>query len=282
MRQISDHVFAEFFFWGCNPGYLTTSDGVFMIDTPQQPLDAVRWREHLVEQGAIRHLVNTEPHIDHIAGNAYFPGVEVIGQRGMLPRYEEMVPRMTSEDRRKQLEEQDPNSSWLVAHPEYPPNPPTRLFDDSLSLSLGGQSIEIIHHPGHTPPQTSVWLPGEGVIFTGDNVFHHVKTFVQEADPWQWLESLEAIRALDPAIIVPGHGEPCTTAYLSEQAEIVQAWVDAVERMVREGMTQAEARDQRPSVDPYRIGQRLFPIEDALGARIIDNLYPRVAERLKG
>ena len=282
MRQISDHVFAEFFFWGCNPGYLTTSDGVFMIDTPQQPLDAVRWREHLVEQGAIRHLVNTEPHIDHIAGNAYFPGVEVIGQRGMLPRYEEMVPRMNSEDRRKQLEEQDPNSSWLVAHPEYPPNPPTRLFDDSLSLSLGGQSIEIIHHPGHTPPQTSVWLPGEGVIFTGDNVFHHVKTFVQEADPWQWLESLEAIRALDPAIIVPGHGEPCTTAYLSEQAEIVQAWVDAVERMVREGMTQAEARDQRPSVDPYRIGQRLFPIEDSLNTRIIDNLYPRVAERLKG
>ena len=282
MRQISDHVFAEFFFWGCNPGYLTTSDGVFMIDTPQQPLDAVRWREHLVEQGAIRHLVNTEPHIDHITGNAYFPGVEVIGQRGMLPRYEEMVPRMNSEDRRKQLEEQDPNSSWLVAHPEYPPNPPTRLFDDSLSLSLGGQSIEIIHHPGHTPPQTSVWLPGEGVIFTGDNVFHHVKTFVQEADPWQWLESLEAIRALDPAIIVPGHGEPCTTAYLSEQAEIVQAWVDAVERMVREGMTQAEARDQRPSVDPYRIGQRLFPIEDSLNTRIIDNLYPRVAERLKG
>lgn len=282
MRQISDHVFAEFFFWGCNPGYLTTSDGVFMIDTPQQPIDAVRWREHVLEQGAIRHLVNTEPHIDHIAGNAYFPGVEVIGQRGMLPRYEEMVPRMNSEDRRKQLEEQDPNSSWLVAHPEYPPNPPTRLFDDSLSLSLGGQPIEVIHHPGHTPPQTSVWLPGEGVIFTGDNVFHHVKTFVQEADPWQWLESLEAIRALDPAIIVPGHGEPCTTAYLSEQAEIVQAWVDAVERMVREGMTQAEARDQRPAVDPYRIGQRLFPIEDALNTRIIDNLYPRLVERLTG
>jgi len=280
MRQISDHVFAEFFFWGCNPGYLTTSDGVFMIDTPQQPIDAVRWREHLLEQGPIRHLVNTEPHIDHIAGNAYFPGVEVIGQRGMLPRYEEMVPRMDSEDRRKQLEEQDPNSSWLVAHPEYPPNPPTRLFDESLSLTLGGQSIEIIHHPGHTPPQTSVWLPGEGVIFTGDNVFHHVKTFVQEADPWQWLESLEAIRALDPAIIVPGHGEPCTTAYLSEQAEIVQAWVDAVEQMVREGVTQAEARDLRPSVDPYRIGQRLFPIEDSLNTRIIDNLYPRVAERL--
>jgi len=108
-----------------------------------------------------------------------------------------------------------------------------------------------------------------------------VKTFVQEADPWQWLESLEAIRALDPAIIVPGHGEPCTTAYLSEQAEIVQAWVSAVEEMVREGVPLEEARLRRPSTDPYRIGQRLFPIEDGLNTRIIDNLYPRVVERLQ-
>ncbi|MCA9856755.1 MAG: MBL fold metallo-hydrolase, partial [Dehalococcoidia bacterium] len=217
----------------------------------------------------------------HIAGNAYFPGVEVIGQRGMLPRYEEMVPRMTGEERRKQLEEQDPDSSWLIAHPAYPPNPPTRLFDDQLTLTLGGQSIEVIHHPGHTPPQTSVWLPGEGVIFTGDNVFHHVKTFIQEADPWLWLESLDAIRALDPAIIVPGHGEPCTTDYLAEQAEIIEAWVDAVTGMVRQGVTQEEARAQRPATDPYRIGQRLFPIEDGLNTRIIDNLYPRIVERLK-
>ena len=86
LRQITDHVFAEFFFWGCNPGYVATSDGVFMIDTPQQPIDAVRWREHLEGVGPIRHLVNTEPHIDHIAGNAYFPGVEVITTAAALKR----------------------------------------------------------------------------------------------------------------------------------------------------------------------------------------------------
>jgi len=282
VRQISDHVFAEFFFWGCNPGYLTTPDGVFMIDTPQQPRDAVRWREHLEPLGPIRHLVNTEPHIDHIAGNAYFPGVEVIGQRGMLPRYEEMVPRMNSEERREALQRDDPDSSWLVNHPAYPPNPPTRLFDDELTLDVGGVTVQVIHHPGHTPPQTSVWLPGEGVIFTGDNVFHQVKTFIQEADPWQWIESLDAIRALDPAVIVPGHGEPCTTAYLAEQAEIIEAWVGAVEEMVKRGMSLEDAQQERPPVDPYRIGQRLFPIEDGLNTRIITNLYPRVQERLNG
>ena len=82
MRRISESAYAEIYFWGCNPGFIVTGEGVVMVDTPQQPIDAVRWRERLQEHGPIRYLVNTEPHIDHVSGNAYFPGVEVIGQVG--------------------------------------------------------------------------------------------------------------------------------------------------------------------------------------------------------
>src|SRR5919206_649625 len=95
MRRISEHVYAEIYFWGCNPGFFTTRDGVFMVDTPQQPIEAVRWRERLLEHGPIRHLVNTEPHADHIRGNAYFPRVEVIGQQRMVARYAEALPMIT-------------------------------------------------------------------------------------------------------------------------------------------------------------------------------------------
>ena len=76
MRRVSENVYAEIYFWGCNPGFVVTGEGVVMIDTPQQPIDAVRWRERLQEYGPIRYLINTEPHVDHILGNAYFPGVE--------------------------------------------------------------------------------------------------------------------------------------------------------------------------------------------------------------
>ena len=72
MRRVAENVYAEIYFWGCNPGFVSSSDGVFMIDTPQEPIEAVRWRERLLEFGALRHLVNTEPHPDHIRGNAYF------------------------------------------------------------------------------------------------------------------------------------------------------------------------------------------------------------------
>lgn len=279
MRRVSDNVSAELLFWGCNPGFLTTSDGIFMIDTPQQPIDAMRWRERLLELGPIRYLVNTEPHGDHVMGNSYFPEAEVIGQRGMLERYEELIPRMTGEERLEAMKQSDPDSVWLLGHPSYPPNPPTRLFDDELTIELGDHTIQILHTPGHTAPQTAVLTPQEGVIFTGDNVFCRVKTFIQEGDPWVWIETLERIRGLDFDVIVPGHGEPCDKSYLDEQSEIIAAWIGAVEDMVDRGLTLEEAIEQRPPVDPYAIGQRLFAGQDRLNGRIIANLYPRVIAR---
>ena len=71
MRRIAENVCAEVLFWGCNPGFLTTSDGVLLIDTPQQPIDALRWKESINEHGRPRYLINTEPHQDHIRGNAF-------------------------------------------------------------------------------------------------------------------------------------------------------------------------------------------------------------------
>lgn len=281
MRRVSEHVFTEIYYWGCNPGFLVTDDGVFMVDTPQQPINAVQWREKISEHGRPRHLVNTEPHGDHIMGNAYFPGVEVIGQRLMLQRYMDTIPRMQSAERLETMKEQDPDSVWLLNHPNYPPNPPTRLFDDDLTLTLGKHTVECIHMPGHTAPQTSAYFPQEGVVFTGDNVFHRCKTFLQEANPWEWLESLRQIEALDVEVIVPGHGEPCDKSYLREQAAIVEAWTDAVGRFVKAGMTEEEALAQpRPDVDPYPIGQRLFPGHDRVNTSNVTNLYRQIVARM--
>lgn len=280
MRRISEHVYAEIYFWGCNPGFVTTSDGVFMIDTPQQPLNAVQWRERLMEHGVPKYLVNTEPHGDHISGNSYFPGVEVIGQRGMAARYEEAVPRMYSAERAETMATTDPDSVWLLNHPMYPPNPPTRLFDDELTIELGGATVRCLHTPGHTAPQTAVVLVEEGVVFTGDNVFSRCKTFIQEADPWEWLGALETIGALDIETIVPGHGEPCGKDYLAEQARILEAWIGAVEDFVRRGMTEEEALAQpAPDVDPYPIGQRLFPAVERVNRSNVSNLYKRIVAR---
>ena len=284
MRKISPSVTSEIYFWGCNPSFISTADGVFLVDTPQQPIDAVRWREKIIDMHdrPIRYLVNTEPHIDHISGNAFFPGVGVIGHVGLQQRYEQAIPQLTSPERIETMKQTDPDSVWLLNHPAYMPNPPTQTFTDSLVVQLGQTEIQIVHTPGHTAPQTSVLLPSEGVILTGDNIFHRCKTFIQEADPWEWLAALDQINAFDVETIVPGHGEPCGKGYLNEQAQVIEGWVGVVEDFVRRGLTLEEALREplnMAEIDPYPIGQRLFAREAWVNEANVRNLYARITAR---
>jgi cyclase len=280
VRRIAKNVFTEIYSWGCNPSALVTSDGVALFDTPQQPNDAVRWREALQEHGPIRYLINTEPHNDHIRGNAFFPGVEVIGQSGMPARYEAALPVMTGNELLETMKQTDPDSVWLFNHPNYPPNPPTRTFEDELTLHLGNHTLRCIHLPGHTAPQTAIHIPEENVVVTGDNVFSGCKTFIQEAKPWEWLDSLKRIGQLGAAVIIPGHGEPVDNSYLRVQAEVIEGWVEAVRDFMRRGLTADEALQQpAPAVDPYPPGQRLFAMEGRINAMNVSNLYKQLAER---
>ena len=54
MRRIGRNSFTEIYFAGCNPGFVETSDGYVMIDSPPQPIAAVRWREMLERKAAAR------------------------------------------------------------------------------------------------------------------------------------------------------------------------------------------------------------------------------------
>jgi len=284
MRRVGPNSFTEIYFAGCNPSYIETSDGYVMIDSPQQPIDAVRWREQLEEKAPIRYLINTEPHGDHISGNAYFPKVTVVGQVKLQECFEQYLNAFGNlADKRERYKQMDPDSVWLVGHPDYPAaNPPTVTFTDGLTLHLGNHTFEIIHHPGHTAPQTSILVPEEGVVFTGDNVFHKCRSWLQECDPWEWLAALDRIAALDVETIVPGHGEPCGKAYLKEQAQIVENWVGFVERHVERGVGPEEILKEGVPVtrqDPYPIGQRLFMHDERLTGLIVRNLHGRIRER---
>jgi len=172
---------------------------------------------------------------------------------------------------------------WLVGHPDYAaPHGPTVTFTDGLTLHVGDHTFNIIHHPGHTAPQTSVHVPEEGIVFTGDNVFHKTRSWLQECDPWEWLAALWSIEALDIETIIPGHGEPCGKAYLAEQAQIVENWIGYIARFVERGVTPDEILRETVAVteqDPYPIGQRLFMHNERLTGMIVKNLHARILEK---
>jgi cyclase len=136
--------------------------------------------------------------------------------------------------------------------------------------------------PGHTAPQTSVLVPEEGVVFTGDNVFYKCRSWLQECDPWEWLAALKSIEALDVETIVPGHGDPCAKVYLKDQAQIVENWVGYVERFVERGVSADDVLKGAIAVeqqDPYPIGQRLFMHNERLTGMIVRNLHQRILDK---
>lgn len=272
MQQVSENVYVETYTRGCNHGFVTTSQGVVLIDTPQIPLDAVRWRHEIMKHGEPLYIINTEPHLDHVMGNFYFPDASVISQQGVRERMDDGFP--TLQELRERISQADPDSLWLLHG--YAPHPPEITFSSGMTLRVGEQTFHLMHLPGHTPMEVCVYIPGERVVFTGDNVFHRVQTFLHEAEPEAWLESLKRIGELDVDVIVPGHGEVCDKGYLEEQAAVIHDWLGAVREAKGKGLTLEEAAKGLGLKKEYPMGQGLQGMEDWLREMNVNNLWQKV------
>ncbi|MFQ6112018.1 MAG: MBL fold metallo-hydrolase [Nitrospinota bacterium] len=272
MQKVSDNVYVETYIRGCNPGFVTTSEGVVLIDTPQTPLDAVRWREEIMRHGAPLYIINTEPHADHVTGNFYFPMAKVISHQGVRDRVVNAFPSM--DELRERVSQADPQSLWLLH--DYEVRPPEITFSRSMTLRVGQHTFHLANLPGHTPMEVCVHIPRERVAFTGDNVFHRTQTFLHEAVPDRWLESLEKIGELDVDVIVPGHGEVCDKGYLEEQAAVIRDWLDAVKEAKERGLTPEQAARELHLKTNYPMGQGLHEMEDWLREMNVNNLWQKV------
>lgn len=74
MQQVTANIFVEIRNHGCNTGFVTTKDGVVMVDTPVVPAQAKKWRDEIAKFGPLKYVINGEPHRDHICRNCWFGG----------------------------------------------------------------------------------------------------------------------------------------------------------------------------------------------------------------
>jgi cyclase len=252
MKQVTENVFVEIEYQGCNPGFVVTRDGIVMIDTPQFPTDALAYKEIIDKKGPIRYLINTEPHGDHYMGNFFFETI-CIAHQGTR----DAIEKASLDQIKERLKMIDPSYSDKVD--SYRIRVPTVTFTDSMKIYAGDHEFQLLHLPGHTASETAVYIPRERVVFTGDNIFHNVQTFLHEAVPLQWLESLETLKTLDVDYYIPGHGDVCQRPYLDKQAEFIKEWISAVKDGVNKGWSLEEAQEKISFLDRY-------PIEGAMKA----------------
>jgi len=266
MIRITDHVFAETEFRGCNPGFVVTSEGVVMIDTPQLPEDALAWRDEIAKHGPVRFLINTEPHADHFTGNYYFDGT-VVAHEGTR----DAILASTVQSLKERIKQKSPGSLSLMNG--FSCRPATVTFSQRLSLHLGDHTFQLINMPGHTPYQVAVFIPEERVVFSSDNVFCRVQAWLHQALPYEWLDSLRKLQEMEADVLVPGHGSVCDLNYIPEMSAFIQAWIDAVSAAKKEGLSLEQAQRKISFLDRYPMEKGSESMAQEVQRMNVERLY---------
>jgi glyoxylase-like metal-dependent hydrolase (beta-lactamase superfamily II) len=215
---------------------IRTAAGIVLIDTAKpetadQTLAIVRsW-----DDGPIDTVIYTHGHIDHTSG------IKVIDEeadaRG-LPRPRIIAHRNVP--RRMERYETSHGFNSIVQGEQfdkpgyiYPigQRRPDLVYDDTLSVTVGGERLELLHGRGETDDATFAWLPERHVLASGDFV---IWVFPNAGNPRKvqrylpdWAVMLRRMQQLGPEILIPGHGpvvfgEDRVMAMLRDGAEALE------------------------------------------------------------
>jgi cyclase len=234
VERIKGNIFVETKFLGCNPGFVVTREGVVMIDTPQKPDEAWRWKEEIQRHGKISYLINTDHHQDHAIGNFYFPG-DLITHEGTMKR---LLVEGRADLCRQWVSRIDPQFGPLVE--SYSIRSPKITYSERMSLCLGDDLFELIHVESHTQDETLVYLPREKVLFAGDTVCTKQIPSLHESYPLSWLKALEWVETLDFDVLVPGHGEIGDKESFREFRREFSGLVERAREKIAEGRSREE------------------------------------------
>lgn len=211
LQDLGDGIFAYLHHdgsWGLNnSGFVASGGDVAAIDstlTEQRTRTLVETIKS-VTGAAPRTLINTHHHSDHTFGNSQFAGATIIAHT----RCRDAViatglgPVKT-----------DP----LVPWGDLQLSPPTLLFQDSIELYVGETHAELFYlGPAHTDNDIIVWLPSRRILFAGDLLFNHATPIITDGSLSGAERSLERMAALNPEVVVPGHG-------LVGGSEMIEEW----------------------------------------------------------
>jgi alkyl sulfatase BDS1-like metallo-beta-lactamase superfamily hydrolase len=112
---------------------------------------------------------------------------------------------------------------------------PDVVYDDGLAFTAGEITLELHHARGETDDHTWVWWHERRILWTGDqfiwvapNAGNPQKVQRYAGD---WAVSLRAMRALEPELLIPGHGPPIFGAARIRQAlDDTAEWLQTLER----------------------------------------------------
>ncbi|MGA3402232.1 MAG: alkyl sulfatase dimerization domain-containing protein [Acetobacteraceae bacterium] len=249
-RPISDDAIAIHtgYLFG-NATAIRTNNGLVLVDTgsretASQTLATLRrW-----DDSPVHTVIYTHGHIDHTWGarlldqEAAAKGIarpRIVAHRNVLQRFQryDTTHELNSLVMGRQFNQ--PGYTFPDHHRR-----PDQIYDDALSLTIGGVRIELSHGRGETDDATFVWLPDKRVLLSGDFV---IWVFPNAGNPRKvqrfapdWADALRRMQALAPAVLVPGHGPVVFGAervaqILHDGAEVLESLVTQTVALMNQG-----------------------------------------------
>ena len=188
-------------------GFVVTSEGVVLIDSGGTYKGAAEIHALIkrVTDKPVKIVINTGGQDHRWLGNGYFKKLDarlianskaVADQKARTRDQFFMMGNMVGHAGLK-------NTDAVYAK---------ETFDDLLKFTFGNTEFEL-HHAGHahTPGDSFVWLPQQRIVFSGDIVYVQRMIGINaESNSKSWVTAFESMAALDPGIVVPGHGHVTT------------------------------------------------------------------------
>ncbi len=241
--------------------YAVVSGGEALVyDTHVSVEHARSIRETLEGMGVTAFtVVLSHWHLDHVAGTAVFADAEVVANErtaGLLRRHQAEIEAGTLEG--------PPAIDPLVL--------PDRVFSGGLEMEIGGRRVEVMAFDIHSDDATVVWLPEERTLLCGDTMEDPI-TYVTEPEGLErHLAELDRLARLEPARILPNHGDAEVIAGGGYGPELIDATREYIEvlRRVRGEPGAGESRLREAIAGPLEAGWvRYFaPYEDVHRANL--------------
>jgi len=261
LRQIAKDVYAclqEDRGLGYSNSGLVNRGGGLVVDTfwdlphTRQLIDLYGgvWKE------PAKRVLNTHANGDHCWGNQLFKQSEILGHRMCAEHFKRENPQMMQALRGAGASADDAVahlakalSDWDFSGIEL--TPPTTLIDDRLDLDLGGIRVQMLYvGPAHTSADIIAFLPDQRVVFTGDVLFRNCTPIGWDGTYDKWIAALDAIVALRPEIVVPGHGPISGIEGPREMKEYLEYVRAESKRFYAQGLSALEA-SKRIDLGPY-------------------------------
>ncbi len=219
-----------------NSGWVVFRDYVLVIDAnypwgAKEILNDIR----AITTKPVRYVFDTHYHADHLFGDSVWvdAGATIV-----------CSAECTEESKRKNP------AAWAgdkgvgdVSLKPYRLEHPQQSFRGSMVFDDGEHRVELTRiGPAHTLGDSIAYLPKERILFTGDVCVNAAANNMADADanPDGWLRALDNMSTRDVAILIPGHGDPGTTATLRLQRNYLAAIIDGVRGAIAKNTPEAD------------------------------------------